>query len=79
MNPKYLTYAVIGIFFGLIFGLTVGWPAPAILGAYGMVIAPYIMGIVLMGFVEFFIIDGGGILKYLKKKIASNDHNSLIV
>ena len=71
MDPKYLIYASVGIFFGLIIGISIGWPFAMLLGAYGIVVAPYIMGIVLMVFIEFFIIEGRNILikRRLLKKI----------
>jgi len=63
--PRYLLYGVLGIFAGLAIGVSVAWPASKLLGEFGIVIAPYILGIILMVFVEFFIIDG----KKLVKKI----------
>ena len=69
MDPKYLIYAAIGIFFGMIIGVFIGWPTAALLGAYGIVIAPYVMGIVLMVFIEFFIMEGVGFVKSRKKRL----------
>ena len=63
MNPKYLLYAVVGIFFGLIIGAGITWPASLFFGRYGYVVAPYIMGIVLMVLIEYFIIEGAGFIK----------------
>lgn len=66
-----------GIFFGLIISISITWPLKYALGAYGAVIAPYIMGIILMIFIEYFIITGVGFFERIKsKKINTAQINS---
>lgn len=66
--PRYLLYACFGIFFGLIIGITFAWPIAELLGEFGIIVAPYILGIILMVFIEFFIIEGLNIVKSIKRK-----------
>jgi len=56
--PRYLIYAAIGILAGLIIGITIAWPLSEFFGNFGVIIAPYILGLILMVFIELFIIEG---------------------
>lgn len=66
--PRYFLYASVGIFLGLIVGIAIAWPMSEFLGRFGVVIAPYILGVILMVFVEFFIIEGGPMMKLAVKE-----------
>ena len=66
--PRYLLYGCLGIFFGLIAGILVAWPISRLFGEFGTIIAPYVLGIILMVFIEFFIIEGIKMFSYLKEK-----------
>uniref|UniRef100_A0A7C4R5L8 PIN domain nuclease n=1 Tax=candidate division CPR3 bacterium TaxID=2268181 RepID=A0A7C4R5L8_UNCC3 len=66
--PRYLAYAVIGIFLGLIVGITIAWPMSTLLGKFGMIVSPYVLGIILLIFVEAFIIEGRDIVRAIVNK-----------
>ncbi len=66
--PRYFLYASLGIFLGLLIGVTIAWPMSAFLGRFGLITAPYVLGIILMVFVEFFILEGGPIMKLAVKE-----------
>ena len=66
ISPKYIGYAALGLVGGLLIGTIIAWPASRLFGEMGAVSAPYILGIILMIFIEAFIIDGKDIIKYLK-------------
>ena len=66
--PRYFLYASVGIFLGLLAGITIAWPMSAFLGNFGIIVAPYILGMILMVFIEFFILEGGPIMKLAVKE-----------
>ena len=66
--PRYLMYGMLGIFIGLAIGVSVAWPVSKILGEYGVIVSPYILGIILLVFIEFFIIEGQAILERFRQK-----------
>lgn len=66
--PRYIVYACLGIILGLFVGVVFALPIKVFLGELGIVVAPYVMGIVLMVFIEFFIIEGLGIVKNIKSR-----------
>jgi len=66
--PRYIFYAAIGIFIGLIIGITIAWPISQFLGRFGVIIAPYVLGLIVMIFIEIFIIEGGKIIKILRER-----------
>jgi len=63
--PKYLMYGILGVIIGLCVGIVVAWPISAFLGQFGAVVSPYILGLILMVFVEFFIVEGKNILVFV--------------
>ena len=63
--PKYLVYGALGIFMGLVIGGLIDWPIAKLTGQFGVIVAPYILGIILMVSIEAFIIEGKNILVYL--------------
>jgi hypothetical protein len=69
ISPKYIGYGAIGILAGLVAGLIISWPSSKLFGEIGVISAPYIMGIILLIFIEAFIVDGKDILKYIKNYI----------
>lgn len=66
-------YGILGIVAGLAVGIAIAWPMSAFLGQFGFVIAPYILGLILIIFIEFFIIEGKRIIELLVQK-----HNARI-
>lgn len=66
--PRFMVYAVFGILLGLVAGVILAWPLSKFFGQMGIVVAPYVMGIVVMVFVEFFIIEGRNIFRALADK-----------
>lgn len=66
--PRFLLYASLGILAGLVAGIAIAWPISKLLGEFGIVVAPYVLGIILLVFVEFFIIEGKEIVKQIGKK-----------
>jgi len=56
-------YASLGIVLGLFAGTLIAWPLATFLGRFGVVVAPYLLGIVLLFFVEAFIIEGPEIIR----------------
>lgn len=66
--PRYLLYGILGIFIGLIIGTSIAWPMAKLLGEIGVVVAPYALGIILLVFIEFFIVEGPKIISNIKKK-----------
>jgi hypothetical protein len=62
--PRYLMYGILGIFAGLSVGIAVAWPMSEFLGQFGTIVSPYVLGLILMVFVEFFIIEGKNILTF---------------
>ena len=67
--PRYLVYASIGIFFGLIIGIMIAWPMSAFLGRFGVIVAPYVLGIIVMVFIEVFIFEGGKMFAVLRNRL----------
>jgi len=66
--PRYLVYGSLGIFMGLVMGVLFTWPLSKIFGQYGVIVAPYILGIILMVSIEAFVIEGKNILVYFARK-----------
>lgn len=66
--PRYLMYGIFGIIVGLSIGIIIAWPLSQFLGEFGAVVSPYILGLILMIFVEFFILEGKNILVFIQKR-----------
>lgn len=49
-------------------GTSIAWPLSAWFGNFGLVVAPYVLGIILMVFIEFFIWEGGPIMNLIVKE-----------
>jgi len=67
--PKYLMYGILGVVVGIIIGALIAWPFSVLFGQFGIIVSPYILGLILMVFVEFFIIEGKGILIFLQSQL----------
>ncbi len=67
--PRYLLYGGIGIFIGLSVGITIALPISAFLGHFGIIVAPYILGVILMVGVEICVVEGGRMIDEIKKKL----------
>ena len=65
--PRYLMYGILGVVAGLFVGIAIAWPTSKLLGEFGSIVAPYILGLILMVFVEFFIIEGKNILIFIQE------------
>ena len=68
--PRFMMYAVLGIFVGLVIGTSIAWPISKLLGEFGMIVAPYILGIITLVFIEFFIIEGKNILVFVRNRLS---------
>ena len=66
--PRYLLYGVLGLIVGLSVGVSIAWPASKILSDFGIIVSPYILGIILMVFVEIFIVEGKTIIEKVREK-----------
>jgi len=67
--PRYLMYGILGVVTGITIGTIIAWPLSALLGQFGVIVAPYILGLILLVFVEFFIIEGKSILVFLQNQL----------
>ena len=63
-----MLYAIFGIILGLVIGVSVAWPISKLLGELGLVVAPYILGVAIIIFIEFFVIEGKNIFNKLAGK-----------
>jgi len=77
--PRYLLYGVVGALAGMVVGVSIAWPASKILGELGIIIAPYILGIILMVFIEIFIIEGKVILEKVRERVEEDDDSFMNV
>ena len=66
--PRFLLYASLGIILGLVAGIVIAWPMSKLLGEFGVVVAPYVLGIILLVFIEFFIIEGKEIFRRIANR-----------
>mgnify|MGYP001576206190 CR=1 FL=1 len=62
--PRFLMYGILGMVAGVVIGTSIAWPMSALLGQFGVVTAPYILGLILIIFIEFFIIEGKRIIEF---------------
>ena len=67
--PRYLAFGAAGIVVGLTIAISIAWPLAAFAGQFGVIVAPYILGMVLMIFIEFFIVEGVNIAKRVRQWI----------
>lgn len=67
--PRYLLYGILGVVVGITIGTIIAWPLSALLGQFGLIVAPYILGLILLVFVEFFIIEGKNILIFIQNRM----------
>lgn len=72
ISPRYFLYAMTGLVVGLLIGTSIAWPLASILGDYGIVVAPYVLGIILLISVEFFIIWGKKIFDQIRENISKD-------
>ena len=77
--PRYLLYGILGICVGLAVGISIAWPASKLLGEFGIIVAPYILGIILMIFIEIFIVEGKNILEKTRQKAITEDDSFINV
>jgi len=67
--PRYIMYGILGLVAGIAVGVSIAWPMSAFLGQFGTIVAPYILGLILMIFVEFFVIEGKNILVFIQDRL----------
>lgn len=67
--PRYMLFASIGLMVGLTVGAAISWPLSRFFGEFGLIIAPYVLGLVVLFFTELFILEGKNIVKNARKKI----------
>jgi hypothetical protein len=65
--PRYILYGILGLVIGLTVSITIAWPVSAFLGQFGTIVAPYILGLILMVFIELFIVEGKNILIFIQE------------
>lgn len=68
--PRYLMYGILGVIIGIVAGIVIAWPFSAFLGQFGIIVAPYILGLILLVFVEFFIIEGKYIFVLVQRRFS---------
>ncbi|MDD5731882.1 MAG: hypothetical protein PHU42_03260 [Patescibacteria group bacterium] len=66
--PRYIMYGILGLVVGLTISITIAWPISAFFGQFGTIVAPYILGLILMVFVELFIVEGRNIIIVLQER-----------
>lgn len=66
--PRYLMYGILGVVAGLSIGIVIAWPMAEFLGQFGTIVSPYVLGLILMVFVEFFILEGKNVLIFIQDR-----------